>query len=435
MSYQAYLEYKESGSKWLGEIPALWSAAPAKSLFALRSEKSNREDEHLTPSQKYGVLPQSHYMKITGNKVVLNLVGSDSMKHVEPDDFVIHLRSFQGGIEHSPVRGKVSNAYTVLIPNGSVYPQFFRWALKSDGYIQELRTTTDQLRDGQSIKFPNFGMVRIPSVPLAEQKQIADFLDRETEQIDNLIAEQQGLVENLTERRKAGISHAVTKGLNPNVDLKDSGSEWASRIPKHWSVKKFSRVIDINGGQVDPTAEPFADMLMIAPNHIEKFTGRLLLRESAAEQGAESGKYIATAGQVIYSKIRPNLCKATIAPTDCLCSADMYSMSGRSGAISNQFLLYFMLSKSFTDFATDSSMRVAMPKINRESLAPFRIWLPPVKEQHEIVAYLDEQARLVDALITEAKSLIDLLKERRSALISAAVTGKIDVRSEVLSRG
>ena len=421
MSYRTFEAYKDSGIDWLGDIPRNWQHSRVKYVSKIETGDGDTQDAEVEAEYPFFV-----------RSPIIERIGRYS--HDTEAVLTAGDGAGVGKIFHR-FRGKFSAHQRVYIVSKfmDVDPGYFYFYFSTIFGLVALDGSAKSTVE--SVRRPMIADLAITLPPLVEQKQIADFLDRETEQIDNLIAEQQGLVENLTERRKAVISHAVTKGLNPNVDLKASGSEWASRIPKHWSVKKFSRVIDINGGQVDPTAEPFADMLMIAPNHIEKFTGRLLLRETAAEQGAESGKYIATAGQVIYSKIRPNLCKATIAPTDCLCSADMYSMSGRSGAISNQFLLYFMLSKSFTDFATDSSMRVAMPKINRESLAPFRIWLPPVKEQHEIVAYLDEQARLVDALITEAKSLIDLLKERRSALISAAVTGKIDVRSEVLSRG
>ena len=419
MSYQAYPEYKESGSKWLGEIPALWSAAPAKSLFALRSEKSNREDEHLTPSQKYGVLPQSQYMKITGNKVVLNLVGSDSMKHVEPDDFVIHLRSFQGGIEHSPVRGKVSNAYTVLIPNGSVYPQFFRWALKSDGYIQELRTTTDQLRDGQSIKFPHFGMVRLPSVPLAEQKQIADFLDRETKQIDNLIAEQQGLVENLTERRKAVIDAAFRARIGEGNRLKWSVYEVDERAGESWE-KLPLLAVSISWG--------------VRPRHE--------ITDDAPKSLDLSNYKIARAGDLVLNRMRAFQGALGVAPIDGLVSPD-YAVLQTAGSVNTTWLAALMKSQTFVDEMTKrirgigstDSGAVRTPRINVADLCEILVDLPVPQEQTRRLNALEKRTVLIDELVGEAKVLIDLLKERRSALISAVVRGKIDVRSDLLSHG
>jgi type I restriction enzyme S subunit len=155
-------------------------------------------------------------MKLTGNRVVLNLTGSDNMKHVESGDFVIHLRSFQGGIEYSQYTGKVSNAYTVLQPKETVVPDFFRHVLKSYGFISELSKTTDQLRDGQSIKFSQLDLLEFPLPSPEIQQKIADFLDTEIAQIDNLIAKQERLLELLEEKRRATITHAVTRGLNNN---------------------------------------------------------------------------------------------------------------------------------------------------------------------------------------------------------------------------
>ena len=271
------------------------------------------------------------------------------------------------------------------------------------------------------------GQVWVPIPPPSEQHAIAAFLDRETAKIDNLIAEQKRLVELLTEKRQAVISHAVTKGLDPNAPIKDSGVEWLGEVPAHWSVLKFSREVQIAEGQVQPDVEPYASMVLIAPNHVESGTGRLLLEETAADQGAESGKYLCQQGEVVYSKIRPALAKATIALRDCLCSADMYPMCGR-GKVVNTYLCKLLISAPFTAWSVLEADRVAMPKINRESLSNLRIPAPSLPEQKAIAAFLDRETNKIDSLIAEARRGIDLLQERRSALITAAVTGKIDVR-------
>nr|WP_240926733.1 restriction endonuclease subunit S [Rhodococcus kroppenstedtii] len=169
-------------------------------------------------------------------------------------------------------------------------------------------------------------------------------------------------------------------------------------------------------------------MILIAPNHVESKTGRLLETESAEEQGADSGKYRVSAGQVIYSKIRPNLAKVTIAPVDCLCSADMYGLSTDPHELISEFLLYQLLSQPFTNYVIDSSMRVAMPKVNHDSLGAAPIWIPPIEEQNEIVKFLELRCADIDALIAKSQEMIETLREYRSALITNAVTGKIDVR-------
>jgi type I restriction enzyme S subunit len=152
----------------------------------------------------------------------------------------------------------------------------------------------------------------------------------------------------------------------------------------------------------------------------------LILLETAMEQGAESGKYLCKRGDVVYSKIRPVLRKVCIAPEDCLCSADMYPLRAHSG-LTNGFLLWFILSEPFSAFAVLESDRVAMPKINRESLKELMLAVPPIDEQQTIIAFLDTETAKIDTLVAEAERAMSLLKERRTALISAAVTGKINV--------
>jgi type I restriction enzyme S subunit len=274
------------------------------------------------------------------------------------------------------------------------------------------------------------GEILLPVASAEEQIAIAVFLDRETGKIDALIAEQKKLITLLAEKRQATISHAVTRGLNPHAAMKDSGVAWLGEVPSHWDVVTFQRCVCVAEGQVNPEEYPYRTMPLIAPNHVESGTGRLLYVETAEQQSAESGKYFCNAGDVIYSKIRPALRKVCIAPEDCLCSADMYPLRGTS-RLSNPFLMWFMLSEPFSALAVLESERVAMPKINRESLKDVWLALPTIEEQSAIVDFLDTETNKLDALKTEAERGIALLKERRSALIAAAVTGQVDVRGEV----
>lgn len=170
-------------------------------------------------------------------------------------------------------------------------------------------------------------------------------------------------------------------------------------------------------------------MILIAPNHIESGTGRLLELTTAADQSAESGKYIYEAGAVIYSKIRPALAKVALAPLSGLCSADMYPLTSR-GRLDQAYLAWLMLAPSFTAWAIMESDRVAMPKINREKLNELMLPVPPLLEQIIIAEYITNETIKFDELVATANSVITLLKERRAALVSAAVTGKIDVRAQ-----
>ena len=181
---------------------------------------------------------------------------------------------------------------------------------------------------------------------------------------------------------------------------KDSGVEWLGEIPEHWEVKKFRYCAKIPNGQIDPRKNLYKDMILIAPNHIESGTGRVLYKQTADEQGADSGKYLFKKGDVLYSKIRPALKKACLALEEGLCSADMYPLTPQKETLS-KFLLFVILSEWFTRFAVLESERVAMPKVNRESLNNGFVVLPPQKEQQAIAFFLDRETAKIDALIAK----------------------------------
>lgn len=200
----------DSGVEWLGEIPARWRVTRSKNLFKLRNVRALPEDEQLTASQQYGVIPQSEFMAREGRRVVQVITGAEILKHVEAHDFVISMRSFQGGIEWSPYAGSISSAYVVLAPSEEVWHPFFVHLFKSKRYIQALQSTSDLVRDGQALRFENFVQVPLPVVPELEQRAIAAFLDRETARIDALVSKVHEAIDRLKELRTALISAAVT---------------------------------------------------------------------------------------------------------------------------------------------------------------------------------------------------------------------------------
>ena len=253
--YQKYAKYKDSGSQWLGEVPNHWKVEYSKWLFAERNIKATASDEMLTASQKYGVIPQKLFMELEQQKVVQVLSGHDILKKAEANDFVISMRSFQGGIEFSEYSGAVSSAYVPLQPKKGLSLSYYKYLFKSVPYIQSLQTTTNLVRDGQALRYGNFIQVRIPLLPFEEAEKIGQFLDHETAKIDRLIVKQEQLIALLQEKRQAVISHAVTKGLNPDATMKDSGVEWLGYVPEHWKVAGFkkylSSIVDYRGKTPD----------------------------------------------------------------------------------------------------------------------------------------------------------------------------------------
>jgi len=240
-TFPKYPAYKDSGVEWLGEVPEHWGIFIAKRLFGNVRESAKPDAEQLAATQAYGVIPQKDFMERNDAKVVLALSGTENFRDVRANDFVISLRSFQGGIEHSAYDGCVSPAYTVLRRRDqkNINPGYFRYLLKERSYISALQSVTTGIREGRTITYEQFGSLLMPVAPVSEQHHIARFLDHETARIDALIEEQQRLIELLKEKRQAVISHAVTKGLDPAVPMKDSGVEWLGEVPAHWDVSRL----------------------------------------------------------------------------------------------------------------------------------------------------------------------------------------------------
>lgn len=209
------IEVKQSGIDWLKKLPIHWNVITPKALFSLRKEKAKKGERQLTASQQYGVIYQDEYMQLTGTKIVTVMKDFDILKHVESGDFVISMRSFQGGLEYSENTGSISSAYVMLIPNPKyVYPKFYRWLFKSSFYINALHSTSNMVRDGQAMRYSNFVQVPLYVVPLSEQKEIASYLDEKCADIDRLIDLKQQKIEKLKEYKKSIIYEAVTGKLD-----------------------------------------------------------------------------------------------------------------------------------------------------------------------------------------------------------------------------
>lgn len=209
---------KNSGANWIPLIPEHWNMVYAKKLFAQRKDKAFPNDIQLTSSQKYGIISQEEFMKLEGRRLTVVMTGEDILKHVGIGDFVISMRSFQGGLEYSYVEGKISSAYVMLIPNkDKVYDEYFKWLLKSKPYIKALQGTSDLVRDGQALRYANFAKVYLPEIPLDEQKEIAEYIATEVAKIDIALPTFQKEIELLREYRTRLISDVVTG----QIDVRD----------------------------------------------------------------------------------------------------------------------------------------------------------------------------------------------------------------------
>lgn len=204
-------EMKDSGIKWIGKIPINWQAVNPRWLFAQRKDKAKKGMEQYTASQKYGVISQKDYMNRIGGSIVTVQKDFDILKMVCEGDFVIHMRSFQGGLEYSKHTGSISSAYVMLIPQKNTGEcRYFKWLFKSASYINALQSTSNLIRDGQAMRYSNFIQIIIPYPPLDEQQQIADYLDSKCSEIDAIIADKKRQRGILAEYKKSLIYEYVT---------------------------------------------------------------------------------------------------------------------------------------------------------------------------------------------------------------------------------
>ena len=442
-AYRPYPKYKPSGVEWLGEVPEHWKVAPFKWQIDRNDggvwgdDPDGTNDTIVLRSTEQSVnghwkLDDPAPRKLSKSEINAALLIEGDLLFTKSSGSSLHIgKTTLVTAEIEAMRCCYSNFMQRIRTAKTFTPELAWYVLNNDLARLQFDILSNSSTGLANLNGTMVGQIIVPVAPISEQHQIADFLDRECGKLDALQAKQERLIELLKEKRQALISHAVTRGLDPTAKLKPSGIEWLGDVPEHWKLVSFGQCVAITGGQVDPTVEPFLNYVMIAPNHIESKMGNILALETATEQGAESGKYLCKKGDVIYSKIRPALAKACLCPQDqVLCSADMYPMRGMLG-LTNEFLLKVLLTAEFTAFAIMESDRVAMPKLNRETLATTRLPIPPLAEQRAIVAHLDEKCGKIDQLKAKAERGIELLKERRSALISAAVTGKIDVRESL----
>ena len=262
--------------------------------------------------------------------------------------------------------------------------------------------------------------IKIGFPSLDEQSAIATFLDRETAKIDTLIAKQEHLIELLQEKRTALISHAVTKGLNPDASMKDSGVEWLGEVPAHWEVRRLKHNFRLLTQKTDRRENP------VALENIQSWLGRFIPTETEFEgEGITFER-----GDILFGKLRPYLAKAFLAETAGEAVGDFFVMRPTSD-INGRFALYQILNKEFISIVDGSTFGAKMPRVSWEFMSGMVLAMPTQDEQSAIAAFLDRKTTKIDTLIQKARHAIDLLKERRTALISAAVTGKIDVRDGV----
>lgn len=432
MTERTYPEYRDSGVEWVGAIPNHWAVKPLLALADEVLERNSDLREANVLSLSYGRIIE----KDTESNDGLLPESFDSYQIINKDDIVLRLtdlqndkRSLRSAI--SPFNGIITSAYLGLKPK-KIFPDFFAYLLRAYDLTKVFYSMGGGLR--QSMKFSDVRRLPIILPPPAEQSAIAAFLDRETGKIDALVAEQERLIALLKEKRQAVISQAVTKGLDPNAPMKPSGVAWLGEVPAHWELRKLATALREPPcyGVLVPDFEsdgvPMLRITDVTDGHADRetlTTISLLLsaqyRRTIVQAGDVAISVVGTIGEVIRidaSLAGVNLSRALarLQPADNL-SAD--------------FLCFLVQSEFFNRFVDLVCVGTAQRVLNMSALASLRIAFPPIEEQVAIAGNLEGALARLSQLTSEAERAIALLKERRAALISAAVTGKIDVRGAV----
>ena len=409
--YQAYPEYKDSGVEWLGDIPISWIALPIKmvsKIFNGATPKSgvapfwDGDIPWVTPADLGKSV--SPYISKGSRSITAAGYNSCGVSLVPKNSIILASRAPIGTLGIASNDLCTNQGCKSLVVKDRFVPEFLYYVLLS---------STEQLNLlGRGSTFlelsaDDLGSYKIPSPSECEQQKIASFLDHETAKIDTLIDKQQQLIQLLKEKRQAVISHAVTKGLNPNAPMRDSGVEWLGEVPEHWVLARLKNVLRIRNGR------DYKDVEVEEGGYPVYGSGGIFKRSSS---------YLYDGKSVLFGR------KGTI-DKPLVVSGKFWTVDTMfySEVFDNVLPEYIYYQATFFPFNLLST-NTALPSMTQEDLLMLPFVVPPRIEQEGIIKYVQDKSARFDNLIGKAQSAIELMQERRTALISAAVTGKIDVR-------
>ena len=426
-----YSSYKESGVEWIGEIPSSWDTIKCGYLFRVVSLKNNIGEQNLSVYRDYGVIPRDS-RDDNHNRVSEDI---SNYKLVEVGNFVFNkMKCWMGSLGVSKYRGIVSPSYTVCETTQPFDGKYLHHLLRSKLYIQEFESLSYGVRVGQwELRFHDFRDILSVFPPIQEQQQISNYLDHKTQQIDSLIKKTQQKIELLKEQRTSLINQVVTKGLNPDVEMKDSGVEWIGKIPREWKKTKIGYYSDLVRGsgyqfleQVDESFEGRKERV-IRISDFSEFDPMFCKYEEQFEN------YRIRKNDILIGGTGHYFGKSIISSDDMFGMIHSYNIIRLVVKKIYPKYCFFYLNSQFIRELMDLSVTGSgQPFLDFERINNLIILIPPFKEQQQIVDYLDTETTKIDSTIEKETQRIDLLKEYRQSLISEVVTGKVDVRDEVV---
>jgi len=421
--YQKYPEYKDSYTPWLGNVPEHWTSIKFKQAFIHKTKTSNSKldcgsisfgNVVYKDNEKIPEETRAAYQEVLAGEFLIN-----------PLNLNFDLKSLRTAL--STLNVAVSTGYIVLQSKPNLNKNYLRWLLFQFD-VAHMKTLGAGVR--QTVSFTDIGNEYFQMPPFQEQQTIANYLDKATAKIDTLIEKQTKLIELLKEKRQAVISTAVTSGLDSSVPMKDSGVEWLGEIPEHWNLCSLGYVSNIDCGSTPSRDEPAywkGNIPWIKTGEV-KYSKINNAEEYITEEGLKNSSLkIANKGTMLMAMYGQGVTRGRVAilgieaTYNQACAAITFSSK-----IFNEYAQYFFVAAY--SFIRDFGNETSQMNLNASIIEKIKILTPLADEQQEIVNYLDNKTSRIDNLITKSTKAIELLKEKRTALISSVVTGKIDVR-------
>ena len=420
--YKPYPTYKDSGAKWLGQVPEHWEVARIKWVAGLRKERrSDVSADNAYIGLEDVEATSGHYKPTEGNS--RQTEDSTAGIFYESDVLYGKLRPYLRKALVANMDGACSTEFLVLMVKKTAPCWLQQWLLTPE--------VTHQIMAGcEGVKMPRADWEHVGSIEAAypdreEQSKIMSTLDREISRIDGLIQKKKSFIELLKEKRQALITHAVTKGLDPGVKMKNSGVEWMRQVPEHWEV---ARIKWVAGLRKERRSDLSADNTYIGLKDVEATSGQYKPTEGNSRQTEDSTVGIFYKSDVLYGKLRPYLRKALVADMDGACSTEFLVLMANKA--SPCWLQQWLLTPEVTHQIMAGCGGAKMPRADWEHVGSIEAAYPDREEQSKIISTLDRETSRIDVIMKTTERSIALLKERRSAFITAAVTGQIDLRGE-----
>lgn len=442
-----YKNYKDSGVEWLGKVPKHWDINRFKHSIANCKNgiwgEDARQDENDITCVRVADFDRQKFTVRFNQPTIRNVIEKDRNNRLLKKGNLLIEKSGGGELQpvgcvvlyENPIPAVCSNFIARLEIANGMNPSFWCY-VHAAAYATRLTTRSINQTSGiQNLDHDKYFNELVAFPPIAEQNAIATFLDQETSRIDVLIVEQERLIDLLKEKRQAIISHAVTKGVNPDASMKDSEMEWLGLIPRHWKIIRLRFVIELNPSKSEINQVDKDTLVSFLPMDSINVDGSLYLNQERTIQEVETGYTFFRNGDVTIAKITPCFENGKGAVMQNLKNGigfgttELIVIRPIMGAIQAQYLHWLFISTPFMTLGKAHMYGAGGQKrVPDDFILNFQVGIPSIAEQNTISKYLDSETRKIDALVNEAQKGIELLQERRKALIFAAVTGKIDVR-------